>query len=60
MDAGEIVEQDVQRDCVRVVLNLLRGRIGQARKPTAMHPDRKVECPSHGSSIFNISRTRYS
>lgn len=42
MDAAEVIEYEVQRDGVRVVLDLLAERVGQSRESTNRHSHRNV------------------
>lgn len=42
MDAAEVVEREVEREGVNVVLKLLRERIRQAREAAILHPNREV------------------
>ena len=42
VDADEIVEGEIQRQRVDVVLKLLAEGVGQSRESAVLHPDREV------------------
>ena len=56
MDAPEVVVHEVQRDGVRVVLDLLAKAIGQAREAPHGHPHRQVLALDVGRGHIRLDR----
>lgn len=60
MDAGEVVEREVQRERVNVVLQLLQEAVGEPGKPTHGHAHRKVLALNMGrADMGNVGITFY-
>src|SRR3954470_2612935 len=50
MDADEVVIEEVQSHCVRVIFHLLRERIGEPRHATLVHSDIQIVAPRRATT----------